>query len=94
MIVTEDISVDEVVLDRLFAPLGECLTLDTARRIANLRADSELQAQVDQLADKANAGTLSEEERSQYQRYLQFAQFVTLLQIRARDIIDAAVGPK
>ena len=34
---------------------GECLTLDTARRIANLRADSELQAQYKELNASKNA---------------------------------------
>ena len=80
------------VIDRLLLPLEECLTLDTAQRIVALRADADLQMQLDALADKSNAGTLTDEERSQYEQYLQFSQFVTLLQIHAREMIDAAAS--
>ena len=80
------------VLERLLLPLEDCLNLDTAKRIAALRADAALQAEVDQLADKANAGTLTDDERSRYEQYIQFSQFVTLLQIRAREMIEAATS--
>ena len=69
-------------------PVGRCLTPDVARRIVSLRADMDLQSRVDALADKANAGTLSDEERSEYEQYVNFSQFVTLLQIKARDLLD------
>ncbi len=82
----------KTVIDRLLLPLEECLTLETAKRIVALRADSELQSQVDQLADKSNAGTLTVEERAQYGQYIQFSQFVSLLQIHAREMIDAATS--
>ena len=80
------------VIDRLLLPLEECLTLETAKRIVALRADAELQSEVDQLADKSNAGTLTEEERAQYGQYIQFSQFVSLLQIHARDMIDSSTS--
>lgn len=76
------------VIDRLMDPVGRCLTPEVASRIASLRADSELQSRVDILADKANTGTLSDEERSEYEQYVNFSQFVTLLQIKARDLLD------
>jgi hypothetical protein len=69
-------------------PVGRCLTPDVAKRIVSLRADSDLQSRVQELADKANAGTLSDEERSEYEQYVNFSQFVTLLQIKARDLLD------
>ena len=79
-------------IERLLIPLEDCLTLDTAKRIAAMRADVSLQAEVDELADKANAGTLSDDERSRYEQIIQFSQFVTLLQIRAREMIEAATS--
>ena len=53
-----------------------------------LRATPELQQQVDVLADKANRGVLSEDERHDYEQYVSFSQFVTLLQIQARNLLD------
>ena len=71
-------------------PVGQCLTPEVAKRIVSLRADRELQSRVDELADKANAGRLSDEERSEYEQYVSFSQFVTLLQIKARNLLDQA----
>ncbi len=84
--------IQDSIIDRLIEPVGQCLTAEVARRIASLRADNELQARVDELADKANAGTLTDEERSQYEQYVSFSQFVTLLQIKARDLADRTTG--
>jgi hypothetical protein len=47
---------------------------------------------VDELADKANAGTLTETDRSEYEQYVSFSQFVTLLQIKARNNLDSTPG--
>ncbi len=69
-------------------PVGRCLTPDVAKRIVSLRANEDLQSRVDELADKANAGTLSPEERSEYEQYVNFSQFVTFLQIKARNLLD------
>jgi hypothetical protein len=80
------------VIDRLMEPVGNCLSPEVARRIVDLRADAELQSHVDELADKANAGTLSDDERSEYEQYISFSQFVTLLQIKARNVLDRTSG--
>ena len=80
------------VIDRLIDPVGQCLTPEVAGRIAALQADDELQARVDELADKANTGTLTDDERSQYEQYVSFSQFVTLLQIKARNLVDRTTG--
>jgi hypothetical protein len=77
------------IINQLLDPITECLTPEVARRIAELRAGEKLQSRVDDLADKANAGTLSEPERSEYEQYVRFSQFITLLQIKARNRLDA-----
>ena len=71
-------------------PVGQCLTPEVAEKIVSLRADREMQSRVHELADKAKAGTLSDEERSEYEQYVSFSQFVTLLQIKARNLLDEA----
>ncbi|MCA9047087.1 MAG: hypothetical protein KDA89_00065 [Planctomycetaceae bacterium] len=77
-------------IDQLIEPVGQCLTPEVAERLIALRANHELQEHVDLLADKANRGELSEEERQQYEQYVSFSQFMTLLQIEARNVLDAA----
>ncbi len=80
------------VIDRLIEPVGQCLTREVALRISQLRADAEIQSRVDELADKANRGVLSDDERDEYEQYVSFSQFVTLLQIKARDLLDGTPG--
>lgn len=76
------------LLDQIIEPFAECLTQEAARKIVAIRADEELQHRVDALANKANAGTLTESEQSEYDRYLAVFHFVTILQARARRFIN------
>lgn len=72
------------LLDQMLEPLIEGLDAARARKLAVLRADPKLQARVDQLADKANAGTLSDSERAEYDKYLAAWHLMSLMQLRAR----------
>ncbi|MBI4600631.1 MAG: hypothetical protein HY721_01595 [Planctomycetes bacterium] len=76
------------VLDRVLDPFTQCLTADVARRIADLRADPETQARLDELADKANEGGLSAMERAEYDKYREAFHFITILQAKARAFLD------
>jgi hypothetical protein len=75
------------ILDRVLEPITDCLTPDVAAKLVALRADAETQARVDELADKANEGTLSTEERTEYDRYREAFHFVTILQAKARKLL-------
>lgn len=80
------------IINELLEPVRECLTPEVARRIVELRASPRLQSRVDELADKSNAGTLNESERSDYEQYVKFSQFISLLQIKARNLLDESTG--
>jgi hypothetical protein len=75
------------LLDQLIEPFAECLTPEAAQKIANLRATDQLQARVDELAEKANLGTLSQAEAAEYDRYLASYHFATVMQARARRLL-------
>ena len=72
------------VLNRLLDSVGRCLSRRAARELADLRADDEAQAHVHELAEKCNEGTLSAEERSEYEAYVMAANIVAILQAKAR----------
>ena len=76
------------ILDRVLDPITDCLTPEVAAQLVALRADAETQARVDELADKANEGNLSEEERAEYDRYRDAFHFVTILQAKARKLLN------
>jgi len=69
--------------DRLLDPVAECFTPAVARQIADLRADAETQARIDELAEKANEGQLSFEERGEYEAYIEAIDFIGILQAQA-----------
>src|SRR5947209_17864825 len=54
------------VLDQLVAPLGDCLTPESARRLLALKVDPKLQARVDDLAGRHSRGLLTSEEQAEY----------------------------
>jgi hypothetical protein len=79
------------VLDRLLDPVGRCLSPRAARELAGLRADEEAQMRVRELAEKCNEGTLSAEERVEYESYVMAAHVVAILQAKARGRLKTAL---
>ncbi len=79
---------DNLAIHRLLKPLGQCLTLSTARRIVELEAPSDVQARVEALADKCQSGKLSTEELREYEAIVQTGTLIELLQAEAQVMLD------
>ena len=75
------------LLDELFDPVSECLTPDVARRLVGLRASAAVQKRLDALAEKCSEGLLSADERRAYESYLRAANFIGVLQAKARALL-------
>ena len=58
------------VLNQLLEPVGRSITPGLARELVDLRASPDVQARIDDLAEKCNEGTLSPEEQAEYERYV------------------------
>jgi hypothetical protein len=74
-------------LDRFLDPIVGCLSTDVAAKVANLQADKAMQDRIDYLADRANEGTLTAEEREEYAGYLHAIDVITVLQAKARSLL-------
>jgi hypothetical protein len=72
------------VLDRLFEPLAECLTPEVAWALVNLKAQPDVQARIDELAEKCNEGELTPVEQVEYRDIVEAIDFISLLQAKAR----------
>lgn len=72
------------LLDRFLDPVVEFLPADTARKIIDLGIDPELQTRLDELADKANDGTLSAEERQEYEGYIEELDIIAIFKLKAK----------
>ena len=75
------------LLDRILEPVTRCLTPEAAKKLLELRADSEVQNRVDELADKSTAGTLTSEERGEYETYIAASTLIGILQLKAHEIL-------
>ena len=71
-------------LDRFLQPVTEAFTPELARRLVELRADDELQAETDVLRQKANKGTLNPDEEAAYKDFVEAVDLISIIQSKAR----------
>jgi hypothetical protein len=76
------------ILDRFLDPIAECLTPEVAARIVKSRPSRRLQARVDELAHKANEGSLSERERDEYRDIVEAIDVVGIIKAKARAVLS------
>jgi len=76
------------VVDELLDPVGHCPTPKVAQRLVGLRATPQVQEKLDHFAEKSSEGTLTAEERVQYEASLRAINFISLLQLKARALIS------
>ena len=76
------------VLDRFLGPFGAFLTPEVAQRFVDFHIDEQTQARIDELADKCNEGQLTPAEREEYDTYISVIDFITVLQAKARTVLD------
>jgi len=76
--------VDTPVLERMLELITRSLNAEAANKLVRLKADATVQARVAQLARKCNEGELTPEEMAEYDRYIAFADFIAILQAKAR----------
>ncbi len=79
-------------MERLLSPVGDCLTPEVAERIVALRAEPDVQARIDDLAARANEGRLTDGEQAEYDAYVRTITFLSILQSKARRVLNR--GPK
>jgi hypothetical protein len=72
------------MLDSFLDPLSLCLDAESARRVVELRIAEPVQERVDTLAELANRGLLSDDERAEYEALINAADFISILKLKAR----------
>ncbi len=66
------------------ASIFALLTPEQTRKLAGLQADPSLAHRIEELADKANEGELSDTERAEYEGYIEANNLLAVLQSEAR----------
>jgi biopolymer transport protein ExbD len=67
----------------------EAFTPEMARLLIELRADDELQAEIDVLRQKANQGTLSPDEEASYKDFVEAVDVISIIQSKARRFLTS-----
>jgi len=65
-------------------PLSDCLDPEAAEHIVALRIDDAIQARIEELADRSNEGLLTAAERAEYESYVEGAEILSLIKLKAR----------
>ena len=76
-------------LDRILDPLAASLNTEAARSILAIRIDPETQARVELLAERANEGELTPEERDEYSSYVEAADLLAIFKLKAKRHLEA-----
>jgi len=74
----------QTVLDQVFDSVADCLTPEVARKIIAVEIDPGAQVRIDELARKANQGTLTPEERDQYAEFIEAIDLLAIFQAKAQ----------
>jgi hypothetical protein len=73
--------------DRGIRRVMQIVLPEKAEQIIGFRGDAELQARIEELAEKSTEGQLSETEKSEYDGYVRANKFIAILQKQARSLI-------
>lgn len=77
------------VLDRMLNSLTRCLDAESARRVLELGVDPSVQARVEILAERANEGLLTPEERAEYEAYINADDVTSVLRMNVLRHLDS-----
>ncbi len=77
-------TLESLAFDRATDRLFQLLTSDQLQELQDLHSDPVLQSRIEELANKANEGDLSAEERQEYLGYVQANSFLAVVQSQAR----------
>ena len=78
-------------LDGLLEPLSRCLDTESARRVVALQVATPVQERIDTLAERANQGALTDDERSEYEALINATDFISILKLKARQHLDSNI---
>ena len=79
-------------LDGLLEPLSRCLDRESAKRVIEFQIDAAVQARAAMLAGKANEGTLDDDERSEYEAFVDAVELISILQLKAQRQLERNAG--
>jgi hypothetical protein len=84
---------DVALLDQLLDPFTQCLDAESARRVIEFGIAPAVQQRVSVLAERANDGVLTEDERIDYEALINAADFIAIIKLKAQRRLDSNLHP-
>jgi hypothetical protein len=81
---------DMAAFERGTDALLQFFTVEHARSLVAYRGDEAIRARMEELAQQSNEGELTDEQRAEYEGYLQANDFIATLQAKARKLLAGA----
>lgn len=77
------------ILTEVVAPNEPTLSLEFARAVLSVRFNDSATETIRELLQKNNAGTITNDEKADLEKYLRVGQFLDLMQAKARQALQA-----
>ena len=75
---------ESTLLGQMLDDLSRCLDAESARRVIELKLRPSVHDRIEVLAEKANEGSLTPDERNEYEAYINFGDILSALKIKAK----------
>jgi hypothetical protein len=75
------------VIEEFLSPVLAALTPEVAERLLDYRLSPQFEAHINELAEKANEGTLSEKEREEYAQIVEAIDLVSIFKLKVKSAL-------
>jgi hypothetical protein len=83
------ITSETLAFERGVRPIMELVLPEKAVQVLRFDPDPELQARIEELANKSTEGTLTNDERSEYAGYVRANKFIAILKRQAKHLLTS-----
>jgi hypothetical protein len=81
-------TIDMAAFDRGIDPILDFFNAEQARALVAYHGDEALRMRIEELAGKSNEGELHEQERAEFEGYVQANKFIAILQAKAQKLLS------
>ncbi len=81
------------LLDQLLDPFTQCLDAESAQRVIEFGIAPAVAQRVGALAEKANEGALTGDERADYEALIDATDFIAILKLKAQRRLTSNIHP-
>lgn len=74
-------------VERFLRSLIDYMTPESARQMLKMKPDPKVVARVERLGDKCSDGTLTENEKDEYEQYVRYGTLLDIIHAKARLVL-------